>query len=368
MPPDDSAGKNFSVLKPRVGERHRFARGRAAGNRRHARLRQGAAEFGRRSRADQIFRAGLHGRIDIGRLRHRADADNRAGHVLRNQPDRLDRGIRPQGDFDGAQARPRAKPAPAARPCFASSMVRTGTTGIFARSGSGSGTAMDGSDVSMRLRAHPCLTPRSFQALRFFILRARRDAAALPLVLAPPASEPSPWLREDGSLGSAKRSSHGPDRKEPAAAGKNASTSRPAGRDPHHDADGGGDAAHLRRRAAPLRLRHPASSIRSCSRSIWAGRRKSASTCSCGWRNSARPTACAPASMSASTCWSMQCSPIAAQADRPVRPVLRRAVHVRRRHHGREVRDPALQHRSGVARSRIAELDRLSSAFRSAPT
>ena len=47
---------------------------------------------------------------------------------------------------------------PASKACasgtafFASSMVKTGTTGIFAKSGSGSGTAMEGSDVSMRLR------------------------------------------------------------------------------------------------------------------------------------------------------------------------------------------------------------------------
>ena len=68
--------------------------------------------------------------------------------------------------------------------------------------------------------------------------------------------------------------------------------------------DGGGDAAHLRRRRASLR-RRLADSRRAglrCSRSTCRGRRSFASTCSCGWRSSAPRTACAPASTSASTC------------------------------------------------------------------
>ena len=48
----------------------------------------------------------------------------------------------------------------------------------------------------------------------------------------------------------------------------------------------------------------------SCSpRSISPGRRSSPPTCSSGWRNSAPRSACAPASMSASTCWSSGLTP-----------------------------------------------------------
>ena len=42
-----------------------------------------------------------------------------------------------------------------------------------------------------------------------------------------------------------------------------------------------------------------------------------------------------------------------------VRPVVRRAVHVRGRHHGRQVRDRALPHRPGFARHGAAALDHL---------
>ena len=67
--------------------------------------------------------------------------------------------------------------------------------------------------------------------------------------------------------------------------------------------DGRGDAADLRRGAAPLRGGHADSRAcrTRCSRSTCRGRRSCASTCSCGWRSSAPPTACAPASTSAST-------------------------------------------------------------------
>ena len=47
-------------------------------------------------------------------------------------------------------------------------------------------------------------------------------------------------------------------------------------------------------------------------RSMCPGRKSSASTCSSGWRSSAPPMACAPASMSASTCWST-CLPAASR-------------------------------------------------------
>ena len=92
--------------------------------------------------------------------------------------------------------------------------------------------------------------------------------------------------------------------------------------------DRGGDRADLRRRAAPLRHRRldrlspnglaahgvpvlpaflTAHLFAGSPRSTCPGRRNSASTCSSGWRSSAPPMACAPASMSASTCWSTCC-------------------------------------------------------------
>ena len=52
-------------------------------------------------------------------------------------------------------------------------------------------------------------------------------------------------------------------------------------------------------------------------------------------------------------------NPTLAQGRHPVRPARRRAVHRHRRHHGREIRHRADEHRPGIARSRIAELDRL---------
>ena len=48
-----------------------------------------------------------------------------------------------------------------------------------------------------------------------------------------------------------------------------------------------------------------------------------------------------------------------AQRRGAVRAVLRRVLHRRDRHHGREIRDRADVHRSGLARSRDPELDRL---------
>ena len=52
-------------------------------------------------------------------------------------------------------------------------------------------------------------------------------------------------------------------------------------------------------------------------------------------------------------------NPALAEGCHPVRPARRRALHRDRRHHGREIRDRTDEHRPGVARSRIAELDRL---------
>ena len=102
IPPEDSAGKNFSALSPsqRAPSLRSLSRSRGSTARS---LRRGAGEFGRRSRADQIFRAGFDRRLDVGGFRHRADADDRAGHILRDQADRLDRRVGAEGDFDGGK-------------------------------------------------------------------------------------------------------------------------------------------------------------------------------------------------------------------------------------------------------------------------
>ena len=110
-------------------------------------------------------------------------------------------------------------------------MVRTGTTGDFCQERQRIGNSHEGIGCLYEVAgAQPCPTPRSFQALRLslYVQTALRDAASFSL------ARPHPSLHHGG--GRTDRRAHAAiqrtGRKEPAAAGNNASTSRPARGDP----------------------------------------------------------------------------------------------------------------------------------------
>ncbi len=142
---------------------------------------------------------------------------------------------------------------------------------------------------------------------------------------------------------------------------------RPARGDPDRVADGGGDASDLRRRRASLSRSGSRSSIRSCVpihlswaqelciyMFVWMAKFGAAY----GVRTGIHVGVDVLVNQLSRPC---------AERSGAVRPAVRRAVHRRDRHHGREVRLRADAHRPGLARSRDAELDRLSLHSRSAP-
>ena len=97
-------GKELLEDEAVLGQRHRLARGARAGQPRQCRILRGGDQVWRRARGNGEARTCGFGILQVLRLAHGADTDDRAVDFIGDRAHRIERGARAQRDLDGGNA------------------------------------------------------------------------------------------------------------------------------------------------------------------------------------------------------------------------------------------------------------------------